>query len=214
MFGCLRRVGCLVLLVIALAAAWYWWNHMRTRDESREAVSRSMWEPVTSDGAARGRAALDELSRPGAPEFVQVSAGDVASYVFYASTNRLPEGTRDLQAAVIDDQLAVRGVIPLRELGAGRILGPLAALLSDSDTVYFAGRLSVVQPEVGQYRVSELRLQQLRVPPGVIPRVLRGIDRNDRPPGVSPDALALPLPPTIADIHIVDGMIRLERVTR
>jgi hypothetical protein len=214
MFGCLRRVGCLVLVAIALAAGWYWWTNIRERPASPVATRRSVWEPVTPEAGQRGRAALEALSRPGGPDFVPVSAGDVASYVFFSTTNRLPPATRDLQAAVIDDQLAVRGVIPLRELGAGRVLGPLASLLSDQDTVYFSGRLSVVQSELGQYRVTELRLQQFRVPPGVVPRVLRGIDRNERPPGVAPDALALPLPPYIRDIVVGDGVIMLHRESR
>lgn len=186
---------------------------MRERPVSPTGV-RSVWEPVTPDGAERGRSALNELARPGGPTFVPVSAGDVASYIFFAAANRLPESTHDLQAAVIDDQMAVRGVIPLRDLGAARVLGPLASLLSEQDTLYFSGRLSVVQPEVGQYRVTELRLQQFRVPPGVIPRVLRAIDRNERPPGVSPDALALPLPPYIAEIEVRDGMVLLHRTAR
>jgi hypothetical protein len=212
--GCLRRVGCVVFIVIAAAAAWYWYTNMRGGAATPETAVRSVWEPVTPEGAERGRAALDALGRPGGPGFVAVSAGDVASYVFFSAANRLPESTRELQAAVIEDQLAVRGVIPLRELGAGRVLGPFAAVLAEADTVYFAGRLSVVQPEVGQYRVSELRLQQFRVPPGIVPRVLRGIDRNERPPGVSPDALALPLPAHIGDISIGGGVVILYRHTR
>jgi hypothetical protein len=212
--GCLRRVGCVVLVVIVAAAGWYWYTTMRGGAATPAGAERSVWEPVTPDGAARGRAALEALGRPGGPGFVAVSAGDVASYVFYSASNRLPESTHDLQAAVIEDQLAVRGVIPLRDLGVGRVLGPLASVLGEADTVFFAGRLSVVQPEVGQYRVSELRLQQFRVPPGIIPRVLRGIDRNERPPGVSPDALALPLPPHVGDISIGGGVVILYRHAR
>ncbi|HUF65016.1 MAG TPA: hypothetical protein VMM17_03485 [Gemmatimonadaceae bacterium] len=213
MFGCLRRLGCLVLLIIALAAAWYWYTHMRGQSARATVGADRVWEPVTPAGAERGRMALESLAGAGGPNFVSVSAGDVASYIFFSVSNRLPASARDLQAAVIDDELAVRGVVPLRELG-GRVLGPLASLVGESDTVFFSGELSVKQPEIGQYRVTELRLQQLRVPAGLIPRVLRGIDRNDRPAGVSPDALALPLPPHITDITVSNGVVTLYRSAR
>ncbi|CAN5303994.1 hypothetical protein BH23GEM2_BH23GEM2_07560 [soil metagenome] len=214
MFGCLRRLGCLVLLLIALAAAWYWYAHMRDQPAVSAVGADRVWEPVTPAGAERGRMALESLAGSGGPNFVTVSAGDVASYIFFSVSNRLPASTHDLQAAVIDEELAVRGVVPLRELGAGRVLGPLAPLVGESDTVFFSGELSVMQPEIGQYRVTELRLQQFRVPAGLIPRVLRGIDRNDRPPGVSPDALALPLPPHVTGITVSNGVVTLYRPAR
>lgn len=213
MFGCLRRLGCLILILIALAAAWYWYAHMREPAGTAIGGDR-VWEPVTPAGAERGRMALESLGGKSGPSFVSVSAGDVASYIFFSVSNRLPASTHDLQAAVIGEELAVRGVVPLRELGAGRVLGPLASLVGESDTVFFSGELSVMQPEIGQYRVTELRLQQFRVPAGLIPRVLRGIDRNDRPAGVSPDALALPLPPHIATITVSNGVVTLSRSGR
>jgi hypothetical protein len=214
MFGCLRRLGCLVLLLIALAAAWYWYAHMRGGPATTAVGADRVWEPVTPAGAERGRMALESLAGPGGQNSVSVSAGDVASYIFFSVSNRLPASTRDLQAAVIDEELAVRGVLPLRELGVARILGPLASLVGESDTVFFSGGLSVVQPEVGEYRVTELRLQQFRVPAGLIPRVLRGIDRNDRPAGIAPHALALPLPPHVVDIRVSNGVVTLYRSLR
>lgn len=214
MFGCLRRLGCLVLILIALAAGWYWYAHMRTDQSGADVGADRVWEPVTPAGAERGRMALESLAGNTGPNFVSISAGDLASYIFFSVSNRLPASTHDLQAAVIDEELAVRGVVPLRELGAGRVLGPLASLVGESDTVFFSGELSVQQPEVGQYRVTELRLQQFRVPAGLIPRVLRGIDKNDRPVGVAPDALALPLPPHITEIRVSDGVVTLSRSGR
>jgi hypothetical protein len=208
MFGCLRRLGCLVLILIALAAAWYWYARV---DEPAAPAGprRSLWEPVTPGGAERGRAALEMLESPRGPVFVNASAGDIASFIFFSVANRLPQSARDLEAAVIEDRLAVRGVVSLRDLGVGRILGPLASMLSDSDTVLFSGRLSVVETGIGQYRVHELRVQQLRIPSGLIPRVLRQIDPGERPPGVAPDALVLPLPPYVQDIRVGDGAVTL-----
>lgn len=214
MFGCLRRVGCIILILIALAAGWYWYAHVRADPAVSTVGGDRVWEPVTPAGAERGRMALESLAGNTGPSFVSISAGDIASYIFFSAANRLPPSTHDLQAAVIGEEVAVRGVVPLRELGAARVLGPLASLVGESDTVFFSGELSVMQPEVGQYRVTELRLQQFRVPAGLIPRMLRGIDRNDRPAGVSPDALALPLPPHITDIRVSDGVVTLSRSAR
>lgn len=213
MFGCLRRLGCLALLLVALLAAWYWYSRRSEPAIPPGAAGRVMWEAVTPAGAERGRLALEALSARGQPSVI-ISAGDLASYIFFALENRLPASTRDLQAAVIDDQLAVRGVVPFRDLGGSRILGPLASLIGDNDTLFIRGRLSVVERQLGEYRVTEVRWQQFRAPPGVVPRVLRQIDRGNRPPEVAPDALAVPLPAYVGDIRTGGGVITLYRSSR
>lgn len=213
MKGCAGRVGCGVLILAALVAAWYWYARV-DRAPQRPAPARGIvWEPVTPDGAQRTRTALETLAQPRTTSAV-VSAGDVASYIFFSLANRLPEASQDIEAAVIGDRLAVRAVVPLREIGANRVLGPLAAMLSDRDSIQFSGTLRVAQPELGEYRVRDLRVAQLRVPSGLIPRVLRQIDHGDRPPGITPDALALPVPVVVRDIRIADGLITLYKTAR
>jgi hypothetical protein len=128
--------------------------------------------------------------------------------------NRLPEASQNIEAAVIADRLAVRAVVPLKEIGASRVLGPLAAILSERDSIQFSGTLRVAQAELGEYRVRDLRVAQLRVPSGLIPRVLRQIDHGDRPPGIPPDALALPVPVVVREIRIADGLITLYKTPR
>jgi hypothetical protein len=129
----------------------------------------------------------------------------------FSAAHRLPETTQNIEAAVIGDRLAVRAVVPLRELGADRVLGPLTAILSDRDSIQFSGTLRVVQPERGEYRVRELRVAALRVPAGLIPRILRQIDRRERPQSIAPDALMLEVPPFVRDIRISGGVITLYR---
>jgi hypothetical protein len=213
MKGCLRRAGCAVLILAVLAVAWYWYAWV-DRPATRPAPGRGIvWEPVTPDGAQRTRTALESLAQPRTNSVV-VSAGDVASYIFFSMANRLPEASQNIEAAVIADRLAVRAVVPLKEIGASRVLGPLTAILSERDSIQFSGTLRVAQPELGEYRVRDLRVAQLRVPSGLIPRVLRQIDHGDRPPGIAPDALALPVPVVVREIRIADGLITLYKTAR
>lgn len=209
MFGCLRRIGCLILILAALLVAWYWYAKVDETPPKGTVARRSIWEPVTPTGAERGRSALESLSSNSGPNFVNLSAGDIASYIFFAVANRLPDSARDIEAAIIGNQLVVRGVVSLREMGAEKVMGPLASLLSDSDTIRFGGTLNVVQSGLGEYRVQELRLQSLRVPSGLIPRILRQFDTADRPLELPPNSLALPLPPHIQDIRVGDGVVTL-----
>ena len=216
MFGCLRRIGCVIIIAVALLAAWYWYARV---DEPAPTPTRTtrvggQWEPLTPDGAERARMALESLSDARGPGSVFVSGGDLASYIFFSSANRLPATAQDVEAAVIGDQLAVRAVVPLKDLGAGQILGPLVAMLDDSDSLQFSGTLRVLQSEIGQYRVKQLQVAKLRIPAGLIPRILRQIDRGDRPAGVPPDALVLPIPPYVGDIRVGEGRIMLSKQAR
>src|SRR5918992_6354099 len=104
MKGCAGRVGCAVLILAALVAAWFWYARV-DRPPARPAPRGIVWEPVTPDGAQRTQTALESLAQPQTNSVV-VSAGDVASYIFFSMANRLPEASRSIEAAVISDRLA------------------------------------------------------------------------------------------------------------
>src|SRR5918999_510703 len=77
----------------ALVAAWFWYARV-DRPPARPAPGRGIvWEPVTPDGARRTQTALESLAQPQTNSVV-VSAGDVASYIFFSMANRLPEASR------------------------------------------------------------------------------------------------------------------------
>jgi hypothetical protein len=208
MFGCIRKLGCLVILAVALAAAYFWWARVPD-DEAAPTARPVVWEPLSPALGAQGRAAVDALGA--GQTYAALSAGQVASYIFLEMANTLPESAENLEAAVINDRLAVRGLVSLADIGGSRILGPLAQMLSERDTLLLAGTVNVLATGEGQFVIRELRFGSFRVPSGIIPRIVRQIDKTEDRGPMAPNAISLPLPPGVADVRVGGGLVTLYR---
>ena len=221
MFGCLRKLGCLFVMAIAVAVLLFftrdrWGPYYRRvagggeRDSAAPALTEEQWRPLSDTGATRARRAIESLGARGGPVYVNVSAADLTSYVFTQLTRQLPAGAEGARAAVVGDRLYLKALVSAQDLGGSEALGPLGGLLPERDTVTFGGNLEMVRPELAQFRVRELRYGELSVPRALIPQLVRRSARN-RPEGLAPDALPLPVPPTVADVRVARGTVTLYR---
>ncbi len=215
MFGCIRKLGCLVLILVGVLA---WFTRDRwlplVRNRGADTVGRDgVWEPLTDAGAQRARTAVESLGRKGGPVFASVRPGDLASYVFVALAKQLPPSAENVQASVTGDRLYVKAVVSLSDFGGTKALGGLAAMLNQRDTVLFGGTFDLVRPGLAEYRVQELRFGQLGIPKGAIPRVIRQIQRGGRPEGVAEDGLPLEVPAYVGDVRVRTGRVTLYKNT-
>lgn len=208
MFGCIRKLGCLVILAVAIAAAYFWWARVPDDEDAASGAPAVVWEPLSPALGAQGRASVDALGAGQA--YAALSAGQVASYIFLEMANGLPQSA-DLEAAVINDRLAVRGLVSLADIGGAKILGPLAQMLSERDTLLLSGTINVLATGEGQFVVRELRFGSFRAPSGIIPRIVRQIDKTEDRGPMSPNAISLPLPPGVADVRVGGGLVTLYR---
>src|SRR4029078_6608876 len=114
MFGCFRRLGCLVFLLIIALVAWF--NRDRLEDLYRRyagdappadttAVARATggWVPLTGDKATRGQSAFHSLSNANGPAFVTLSGGEASSYIFLAVAKQLPASSEDITSSIKND---------------------------------------------------------------------------------------------------------------
>jgi hypothetical protein len=213
MFGCLRNVGCLVVVLLLAVALWFtrarWLPLLPGRGAPEVTAAEGVWEPVTRAGAERARLAIQGLGQRSGPVYANLRAGDVASYVFLSLQRELPPSAQNVAAAVIGDRLYVRADIALRDVGGAEILGPLASFLSDQETMMFGGTFEVVRPGLAQFHVRELKLRELSVPQKMIPRLLTRISRGSRPEGLAADALPLVVPEQIGDVRVARGRVTL-----
>lgn len=206
MFGCLRRIGCLVLLLVLAAGAYYWWTvHVVT---SSGGVAAGTWQPVTAADVSGGERAVQALQRRGSTAYVNLTPAEAVAYLVESAAHQLPPSATDVRAMITGDQLHVRAVVPLRELGAAQALGPLAGMLGTRDTVELAGRVDLVHAGLAQLHVTKVQLHDFNVPAQMIPRVV-GQLRRDAPAGIAADAVPLPLPPYIGDVRIANGKVTL-----
>jgi hypothetical protein len=213
--GCLRGIGCLVLVVVIAAAAWWFradWLPLLHRGAAAgvsDSASTVVWEPVTPEGAARAKAAVAKLGERSGPVFTNLPPGDLTAYILSELSKQLPPSAHDVEAAVIDHQLWVRAQIRLSDFGGPGELGPLGSFFGEAEPVMFGGTLAIVNPGLAVYRVKELRIRDMAVPSPMIPKLLRRVEHGSRPPGLADDALPMLVPDYIADVRVQNGKITL-----
>jgi hypothetical protein len=210
---CLGRLGCLLLVLILIIAAWYtrnFWLPQRLRSHpATSSAPAATWQPLNDSGVSHTRAALSELSQPHGPVFQTLSGADVASYVFSTLARHLPASTDSIQAIVQDDQLSMRANVRVADLGNTSALGPLASMLGERATIALTGTLHVIRPGLAEFEIRSATLKSIEVPHAMIPNIIARMDRGLRPAGVAPDALPLPIPAYIGDIRVANGKITL-----
>jgi hypothetical protein len=223
MFGCLRRLGCLALVLLAGALLYLnrgaWLPQLRAvvgndapaadSGAAPAAVADGRWQPLTPAGAARARTGVQSLSARSGPVYVNLAAADLAAYIYDELRRQLPASAEGVEATVIGDQLHVRAVVRLSDLGGTQVLGPLAQFLGERDTVQFGGTIGVVRPGLAEYRLRQIRLRQLAIPAPLIPQIVRQLGTGNRPEGVAADALPLAVPAYVSDVRIGRGRVTL-----
>ncbi len=205
MFGCLRKVGCLIILAVIVAAGWYWWTMKASPTAS---VPAGTWRQVTASDASAGATAVQSLRSTQGRVYASLTPSQAVAYLIQETAKQLPPSSTDVQAMVSGDQLHVRAVVPLRELGAERALGPLASMIGTRDTVELAGRVDLIRAGLAQMHVTRAQIHDLRLPGSMIPSLVQQI-RHNAPDGIAPDAFPIPLPDYIGDIRIADGKVTL-----
>jgi hypothetical protein len=219
--GCIARLGCLVLLAVLAFGGWLTrdrWLHRVTGSSpattsTTTTATGPVWEPLSPAAGERGKRAIDALARKSGPVFTNLSAGEVASYVFQSASRTLPASADSVEAAVIGDALYVRAVLPVKDLAGSGALGPLAGLLNERERLQLGGSFRVIRPGLSEFQIREIKLRDFKVPSGAIPRIVTQISRGTRPEGVAANALPVTTPRDLADVRIANGRVTLYRTT-
>ena len=209
----MRKIGCLVVLLIGAFAGWMLRDRFFTGTRPVEVTAATSWERLTPEGAARMRTALSTLQKPRGPVFVSVKPADLASYVYEQLAKQLPPSADSVEAAAFGDRMYIRASVKPSDFGGGDVLGPLSGFLSDRERMQFGGAFHIIKPALAEFRVQEIRFREFPVPSGAIPRLLKRIERGARPAGVSEDGLPLVVPSYIGDVRTEPGKITLYKST-
>jgi hypothetical protein len=219
MFGCLRRLGCLMVLVIGVGLYLVrdmWWPRVQPMVRAEPPVVASAetgeggWEALDQAKAERGERAVRALAARDGPVFVNLRAGELASYAFLSLADAPPLPLDDAQAAIVGDRVFLRSVVSLRDLGGS--LGPLASVLPERDTLRLGGTFEVVRAGLAQFRVREASLGDVPIPASILPRVLRRSGAKSGA-GVAEDGVGIPIPRYIGDVRVARGRITLYKAS-
>lgn len=220
--SCLSKVGCLTVVVIVGAGAWWaYGGNMPTffarggrfsmpatsaSDTSRKSIA---WATM-KDAQTPSADAMAALERSSGPAYITLGAGDLAGFLAEGLGHVLPQSAQGVQVAIVDDVLRVRAEIPLRELGGKALPEFVSDLLSARDTVEMAGALEMVHAGLAQFRVREVIVRGIPLPPRVVPALLRALRKSTpQRDSIASDAVALQLPRSISDIRVSRGRVTL-----
>ncbi len=217
MFGCFRRLGCLVILLILGVIAYFNRDKLegmyrryagdRISPTSTEVRTPGEWEPLDGAKATRGQRQIESLSRQSGPVFASLSAGEAASYIFLEASRQLPSSSQNITASIKGERLYVRANVDLKDFGGSAALGPLASMLGQRDTVQLGGVIHVIRPTVGEFQVQDVKIGSFPIPSAIVPRLISTIRKGQIPDGVSSNALPMKLPAYIGDVRIANGRI-------
>jgi hypothetical protein len=225
MFGCFRRLGCLVVLLILAVLAWFNRDRLETIyrkyagggppavDTSSVIRAAGGWEPLTQEKATRGKNAVQSLSAPRGPAYVNLTASEAASYIFLEVAKQLPASSQGVTSSIKDDRLYVRANVALRDFGGAGVLGPLAAVIGERDTVQLGGTIHVLRPGSGEFQVKDVKFGSFPVPGAIIPKIIKRMRKGTMPEGIADNALPMKLPEFIGDVRIADGKITVYKAT-
>jgi hypothetical protein len=171
------------------------------------------WEPVSDEAAARARRTIESLGKRSGPVFVNLAPGDLASYFYIALAQQLPPSADSIEAAARGNRMYVRAVISLDDFKAADALGPLAGFVGRRERLQMGGSFAIIHSGLAQFLVEDVRLGELPIPRGAIPKLLRQIRRGSMPPGVADNGLPFIVPTYLGDARIADGKVTLYKTT-
>lgn len=209
---CLGRLLLLFILVLLAAVAWLTrdkWLRYLPGSHGTTAATEQLWEPLSPAAAARGKQAIDALGARSGPVFTNLKGAEVASYIFARAGAALPAASDSAEAAVIGDALYVRAIVPMKAVAASGALGPFGGLLNDREQLTLGGTFHVIRPGLSEFQVREVKLRDFKVPPAIIPRLVRQLDRDPRPEGVSANGIPVKTPTALADVRIANRRVTL-----
>ena len=210
MFGCLRRLGCIVIIIAGIGA-WYFYTHLKGNDPTAPRAGASAntgWEPLTQASAQRGKRAVESLSTQTGPVFANMTAAEAASYIFLATARQLPASASQIQASSVNDRLNVRAEVSMKDFGGAAVLGPLGSLIGERDTVQLGGHIHVIRPGAGEFIVDDMKFGRAPIPGVLIPRLIAKFRRGSVD-GMSDRGLPMAMPQYISDVRIENGKITL-----
>jgi hypothetical protein len=210
MGGCLRSLGCLVLLVILAIGGWItrdrWWPALTGASPE---VSTVTFDAVTAERRTRSRSVVQSLAKSSGPVFANLTAAEALALVLGDARSGVPAFVGPLEGAVQGDRLLVRSTVDPSALRGIEALKPIVALLDSRPRVTLGGTLEVVEPGQGAFVVRDVRVNDLIVPAPAIAPLLRQLDRRPRPSGAPDRAITFPLPAHVADLRVAKGRVTL-----
>ena len=210
MIGCLtapfRLVGCLGLLAL-LVLGWLYRDRLvregrRLLGEGRPPAGAQVTGRPGVRALRSAQAKVDSLAGRRA-DSVLLAPAEVASLVGSGLDPAFRRQLDSLQVRLLDDEIAVGARLRTARLPR-EALGPLVVALRETEPIEAAGPLRVVASGQGEWEVRSFRIRDFPVPVDLVPGLIARTLGRDRP-----EAVAVKLPPGVAEIRVRPGSATL-----
>ena len=215
MFGCLRRIGCLVVLLIVAAALWLTRDRWHDRVFGRRAAADTTdWVAVSPAESTKAKASVEALGRRSGAAYRDLTAGELGALLMAAAGGRLPPAIEQPEVAIREDRVLLRAKVRLDDVSGLDELGPLAKLLNREETFEANGTLGLVRQGLAEYRVESARIAQFDLPRSVIPRLVARLTRGSRSTEVAENGIPFEVPTYIGDVRVARGRVTLYKTVQ
>jgi hypothetical protein len=198
-------------MLLVFAGGAYYTRHRwmpLVRPGSDSGIAGLEWTPLTPEGAARARAAIDRFKRVDGPVFANVAPADLAAFLIDSASTGITLGERVVEATLRRDQVLLRTRLRVGDLGADN-LPMLGGVADRTATVIIGGTLAVERSGAGVWRVREIDVDAISVPGWAVSRVAREVGRYLRLDQSEPGAFQFTLPQQVADVRVGGTAITL-----
>ncbi len=213
MFGCLGRIGCLILLAVLAVCGWFtkdlWYPRVRAMIVSSPPAPSITWQPISPEASSAGERLAARLGEKSGPVYVSLTPAEFAALQLAPAMKILGSSAASPEASVHGDTLFVRANVAVTELGDPKQLGPLAQMLDGKQPVRIGGQLAMVQPGLIGLRVTHLSVNELKMPGALIAKIVQRISVRARTDSVAPGVVALPVAKSVADVRVSNGKVVL-----
>ena len=213
MFGCLGRLGCLAVVAALAVGGWftkpYWYPRVRAIVVATPTADTIAWTPITPEAAAVGARAAERLAAKNGPVYASLTPAEFVAWQLTPAMKILGTAAAKPEASVQGETILVRANVAVTELGDPKSLGPLGSMLDGRQPVLISGRLSMLKPGLLGMQVTQMTVNELRLPSALIDRIVRRIAVKQRTDSLAPDVIAIPVPEVVADVRITKGKIVL-----
>ena len=206
--GCLRKLGCLVILLAAVVAGFLYRDRIAALYRRVRGVPEPapvVYVPPAPGAAPQAVAALGRLARQGGPAYIDITAAQLAALIEQQVAGT---GTRVLDSVAValgDQRVEVRGSLDMSAVPR-RLLGPLAEGLGRREPVVAGGVLAARPDGRLEWTIDELKIRDFPFPRTVIPSILHVMNLTG-----GNAAVPIPLSAGVGDVRVTPAGIRVYR---
>jgi len=216
MNGCLKgvfKLGCAVLVIGALAFAW-WFREpiMHTfaswfgRSTALPPVADTAVGAPTPKATASGQAKVGNLRTSAGPDSVVLTPNEVASLIGAGIDWNVRKTYDSLRVELQEGKLILHARLDTRALPPGT-LGPFAGMFGEHEPLRMAGTLSIERPGTALYDISEISLRGIEIPSPMVHAIAKQMA------GASASgAVPLKVDPSVSDVKVhTTGVVLYKR---